>query len=148
MRKYSPFVMTLLAAWLAGCATSGDTPTIPLDSDPRVGDNVPQVCFTSSISSWSDVDNDENAVIIKVHNRDYYKLSISGGCDPQWARSHIAVIRRGGSNCLIRGDRIKTDGDAFMGYGSACIIRAINRWDPDAAKTIEKQGELENPAER
>ena len=143
MKNYLPFVVIALATALGGCATSGDQPTIPLDSDPRVGAEVPQVCFTNSISSWSDVDNDKNAVIIKVYNRDYYKLSVSGGCDPQWARSHIAIIRRGGSNCLIRGDRIKTDADPFRGYGSACIIRSINKWDPDAAKKTEKHGDTE-----
>lgn len=128
-------VLTLVLSWyLVGCATQEEKPVIPLDSDPRVGDEVRQVCFTRSIDSWSDVDNDRNAVVLKMNNRDYYKLKLSGGCDPQWAMSTLAVITRVGSSCYTRGDRIKTDGDSFRGYGSACSILQINKWDPDAVK--------------
>lgn len=126
----------VLPVLVAGCA-SPDKVDIPLDADPRIGAEVKQVCFTNNIDSWNDVDNDRNAVILRMTTRDYYKLKISGGCDPQWAMSTLAVITRGGSNCYTRGDRIKTDGDPFRGYGSACVITQINKWDPDAIKRDE-----------
>lgn len=120
--------------FLGGCASTQQQETgIPLVSDPRIGDTVRQVCFANQIDSWNSVDNDRNAVILKMNNRDYFKLKISGGCDPQWAMSTLAVIRRGGSNCFSQGDRIKTDADPFRDYGSSCVITAINKWDPEAA---------------
>jgi hypothetical protein len=129
----------LLPAYMAGCASQEEKVVIPLDNDPRVGEEVRQICFTRSIDSWSDVDNDRNAVILRMNVKDYYKLKISPGCDPQWAMSRIAVISRPGSGCLSRGDRIKTDADPFRGRGMACVITAINKWDPDAVKKTDQQ---------
>jgi len=146
MKNNFLITMTVLPLLLAGCASTGK-PEIPLGSDPRIGAEVRQVCFARNIDSWSDVDNDRNAVIIKMRSRDYYKLKISGGCDPQWAISTIAVITRGGS-CYTRGDRIKTDADPSQGYGSSCVITAINKWDPDAAKQAEQQTEIKSPPAR
>lgn len=133
---------TLLAAmplYMVGCAIQEEKVVIPLDSDPRIGEEVSQACFAREIDSWSDVDNDRNAVLIRMNNREYYKLKISGGCDPQWAMTTIAVISRGGSNCYSRGDRIKTDADPFRGHGSACVITAINKWHPEAIEQTEQQ---------
>lgn len=141
MKKILTILLVVLSLYIAGCATREDKVVIPLDSDPRIGEEVQQVCFTRSIDSWNDVDNDRNAVIIRMNNRDYYKLKISGGCDPQWAMSTIAVITRGASNCYSRGDRIKTDADPFHGYGSACVITGINKWNPDAVQQSEQQPE-------
>lgn len=138
MNKSLMILAAMTPLYLGGCASQEEKVLIPLDSDPRVGDEVRQVCFTRNIDSWNDVDNDRNAVVIRMNNRDYYKLSLSGGCDPQWAMSHLAVITRIGSNCYTRGDRVKTDGDSFRGYASACVITKINKWDPDAAKPAEK----------
>ena len=143
MEKILTTLLAVLPLYMAGCASTEDKVVIPLDSDPRIGEEVQQACFTNSIDSWSDVDNDRNAVIIKMNNREYYKLKISGGCDPQWAMSTIAVISRGGSSCYSRGDRIKTDADPFRGYGSACVITAINKWHPEAIKQAEQKPESE-----
>lgn len=147
MKNFTKILLLVLPMLVAGCATT-EKIEIPLDSDPRIGEEVKQVCFTRSIDSWSDVDNDRNAVVIKMNNRDYYKLKLSGGCDPQWAMSRIAVITRGGSNCYTRGDRVKTDGDPFRGGGTACVITAINKWDPDAVKKAEQQPETEQQPEK
>lgn len=139
MKKLLVVTLSLLPMWLTGCATQEDKLVIPLDNDPRIGEEVKQVCFTSNIHSWSDVDNDRHAVVLRANVRDYYKLKITPGCDPQWAMSTIAIITRPGSGCLSRGDRIKTDADPFRGYGTACLITAINKWNPDAVKKADKE---------
>ena len=132
--------MIVLPALLAGCAsTRGETAKTPLDSDPRVGEEVRQVCFTRNLDSWQNVDSDRRAVILKMNNRDTYKLKLGGGCDPEWAMLHLAIETRVGSSCFSRGDRIKTDGDTSRGYGTACTILGINRWNPDAVKPAEQQ---------
>lgn len=139
MKKLLKILPVMLPLLVAGCATREEKVVIPLDSDPRIGEEVNQVCFARTIDSWSDVDNDRNAVILKMHNRDYYKLKISPGCDPQWAMSTIAVISRGGSNCYSRGDRVKTDADAFRGFKTACLITGINKWNPEAVKKLDQK---------
>jgi hypothetical protein len=141
MKKTLTILVFLLPAYLAGCASQEEKVVIPLDNDPRIGEEVQQLCFTGNINSWSEVDNDRHAVILRKSVKDYYKLKITPGCDPQWAMSTIALISRPSSPCLTRGDRIKTDADPFRGLGSACIITRINKWDPDAAKPTEQQPE-------
>jgi len=138
MRNLIPLLVMALPMWLASCASQEEMAMVQPDNDPRVGDEVKKVCFARNIDSWNDVDNDRNAVILKMKNRDYYKLKLSGGCDPQWAMMNLAVITRG-SSCYSRGDRVKTDGDPFRGYGSACVITQINKWDPEAVKKPEQQ---------
>ena len=124
-------ILRLLPVLLAGCASvSEDKAGIPLDSDPRIGAEVNQVCFTRNIHSWNKVDNDRQALILEMNNRETYKLKLGGGCDPDWAMVQIAVITRGGANCFSSGDRIRTDGDM---RGMACMILKINKWDADAA---------------
>jgi hypothetical protein len=139
MKKTLMILVILLPVCLAGCASQEEKVVIPLDNDPRIGEEVQQICFASNVNSWSDVDNDRHAVILRMNVKDYYKLKITPGCDPQWAMSTIALVRRGGSNCYSRGDRIKTDADPFRGYGTACMITKINKWDPDAVKMTKKQ---------
>jgi hypothetical protein len=133
VKKITIILMVMLPILLTGCVSTLDekVENSP-DSDPRVGKQVNQICFSQTVRSWNKVDNDRDAVILVMNNRDSYKLKISSGCDPDWAMSHIAVIKRSGSSCYSRGDRIKTDGDAFQGYGTACTILVINKWDPEA----------------
>lgn len=138
MKNLLKILTIVLAALLAGCASTSDNEVkIPLDSDPRIGETVSRVCFSRSIDSWSTVDNDPKAVILKMSNRESYKLKLSGVCDPEWAMSTLAVITRPGAGCLSRGDKVKTDADISRGFGSACIIRSINKWNPEAVKSTE-----------
>jgi len=134
--------MFMLPLLLAGCASSmDDRVEIPLDSDPRVGEKVNQVCFSRNIDSWYNVDNDRYAVVVVMNNRDTYKLKLSGGCDPDWAMSHLAVITRTGSGCYSRGDRVRTDATTSRGHGSVCTIVGINKWDSKAVNRTERQPE-------
>jgi len=132
--------LMIISPVLFGCASAPDNRVeIPLDSDPRIGEEVTQVCLHHDLDSWNNVDNDRKAVIIKMKNRDTYKLILSGSCDPYWSDSRMAVIAGGGSNCFSRGDRIKTDGDLSQGRGSGCTISKIHKWNPDAVKQAEQQ---------
>ena len=149
MKKSSTSFVFILPLLLAGCAlTSDDTAVTSLDSDPRVGEEVRQVCSTRSIHSWANVDNDRNAVILVMRNRDAYKLKLSGGCDPDWAMTHLQVITRPGASCFSRGDTIRTDADVSGSHASACIISGINRWNPEAANVTETQPEARQQPEQ
>jgi hypothetical protein len=137
MKRILTIFAILLPVYMAGCASQEEKVVIPLDNDPRIGDEVRRVCFTSSVRSWKDVDNDRRGLILVMNNRDEYKLKLSPGCDPQWAMSNIAIFSRNGS-CLARGDRIKTDADMSR-FAPGCTVTAINEWDPDAVKKAEQQ---------
>lgn len=137
LMKYPVITLVILMPVLMGGCASAPGEKVPLDSDPRIGEKVSQVCFTRNIHSWDNVDNDRNAVILKMTNREAYKLKLSVGCDPDWAMSHIAVIPRGGANCYSAGDRIITDATRSQSYGSACTITRINKWDPEALTSPE-----------
>ena len=140
MKKLLIGLMIISPVLFVGCASAPDNRVeIPLDSDPRIGEEVAQVCLHRDLDSWNNVDNDRKAVIIKMKNRDTYKLKLSGSCDPYWSDMRMVVVAGGGSNCFSRGDRIKTDGDPSQGHGSGCTISNINKWNPDAVKQAEQQ---------
>jgi hypothetical protein len=139
MKKLLTTFLIMVPVLLAACASTPDDSTeIPLDSDPRIGEEVNQVCFARNLDSWQNVDNDGRAVILKMNNRETFKATLSGVCEPDWATVGIAVITRPGSNCISRGDRLKTDGDTARGYGSACTISHIYKWNPDAVSQPEQ----------
>ena len=143
LRYVNTMVLSLMAAWMTGCATSTEPETVLFDklNDPRIGEKVSQVCFTRSIQSWSQVDNDRNALIVIMNDKKSYKVTMAGACDPDWARIGIAVISRGSSNCFGPGDRIATD--AQVSRRASCTITRVHAWDPDA-KLNDDSEEHEN----
>lgn len=134
MKAVKLFVNLSLVALLAGCASSDKQAEARFDknNDPRVGEEVRQVCYTRSISGWSDVDNDRDALLVHLGNNRSYKVSLVGACDPDWAMIGIGVISRTGSGCMGTGDRIVTD--AQPERRSACSINRIYEWHADAGK--------------
>ena len=125
-----------IVAMLSACGSTGDVADkIPLDNDPRIGDKVSQVCFVRNVRSWENVDNDRNALIIKMDNKKAYKVKVVGACDPELELMsiYLHIVPRGKSSCFQRGDKVMTDSDMSKGYGGGCTILSINKWDPEAA---------------
>lgn len=138
MKRLISGLVIIIPTLIAGCgSTPDDTAEAAWESDPRVGEEVTQVCFTREVSSWQNVDNDRYALILKMINKDTYKVKLMGTCDPDMATSRIAVISRPGTSCFSRGDRIRTDGDLSRDYGSACTISRIYKWNPAALNQAE-----------
>src|SRR5210317_1935923 len=128
----------VVSALLTGCATTQDDKAkIPLDSDPRVGEEVQQVCFVRDLDGWQNVDNDRKAVILRMRNRETFKLKLVGSCDPGFANLHLAVDTSPGTGCFSAGYKVKTGGEASRGYG-LCKITSIHRWDAMALSKTEK----------
>jgi hypothetical protein len=115
-----------VAALFAGCTTP---PTEMADAkpDPRQGEEVRQICFTSQIRNWRE--NDNRSVIVEARVRDEYKLELIGTCQPRDAFTSIGLVSRGGGSCLSTGDTLITD--ARYNDGS-CSIRRIYKWNKDA----------------
>ena len=129
----------VVSALLTGCATTQDDKAkIPLDSDPRVGEEVQQVCFVRDLDGWQNVDNDPKAVIMRMNNGETFKLKLIGGCDPSIFDLSIRIETIPGSGCYSPGDKVKTDGDMTRGYGSECRVTSIHKWDAQAVSKTEK----------
>ena len=139
MKDYLIILLFMVSALLTGCATTQDDKAkIPLDSDPRVGEAVQQVCFIRDLEGWQNVDNDPKAVILRMNNGETFKLKLIGGCDPGFAELNLAVETSAGSGCFSPGDKVKTDGDVSRGYGSRCKVTSIHKWDAKAVSKTEK----------
>ena len=131
MKPVKMLVNLSLVALLTGCASSSEQAKSRYDKnhDPRVGEEVGQVCHTRSIRGWSNVDNDRDALLVHLNNNRTYKVSLIGACDPDWAMIEIAVITRTGLGCMGTGDRIVTD--AQPERRTSCSISRINEWHSD-----------------
>lgn len=124
-------LLGLAAACQSQPAADNEIELADAKPDPRQGERVSQICFTSTIRSWKA--NDRHSVIVEKGVRDEYKLELSGACDPRDAFTTIGLISRvGGGSCLTTGDKLITD--ARFASGS-CLISRIYKWDSDANKT-------------
>lgn len=129
--------VALAASLLAGCASNDDLVKAKYDkeNDPRVGDEIERVCFNNNISGWSDVDNDNNALLVHFGAKRSYKVKLIGMCEADWAMARIAVVSRIGSSCMSVGDKIVTD--AQMNSLSSCTITDIYEWhDVEPEQTV------------
>ena len=124
------------AALLLGCASSSEQAKTRFDkdNDPRVGEEVSQVCYARNISGWSNVDNDDNALIVNIRNKETYKVALIGGCNPDRAINKVAVITRGANGCMSAGDKLSTDSQ--LNKQASCTIRGIYEWNADSGKEV------------
>jgi hypothetical protein len=142
MKVYLMILLFIVSALLTGCATSqGDKAKIPLDSDPRVGAEVQQVCFTHELDGWQNVDNDPKAVIMRMNNSNTFKLKLSASCHPTLSDAGLAIKTSTRSGCFSPGDKVMTSGmppGYNSGFGSGCIVTSIHKWDAKAVSKTEK----------
>ncbi|WP_394175769.1 DUF6491 family protein [Thalassotalea litorea] len=127
--KYSLLTVLLV---IGGCSGNGEQSSAAKEVDPRQGKEVSQVCYASSLDSWSTLDSERKALLIYPRSNKAYKLTLSGTCDPQWAFTRIATVQRMGSSCLSRGDKVVTD--VTGGMVDSCIITRIYEWHPEKSK--------------
>jgi len=139
MKDYLIILLFMVSALLTGCATTQDDKAkIPLDSDPRVGEEVMQVCFVRDLDGWQNVDNDPKAAILRMNNGGTFKLKLKGGCHPNFADLNLAIKTSTASGCFSPGDKVKTDGIVPGHPGTECIITSIHKWDAKAVSKTEK----------
>ncbi len=126
-----PLILTAAAALLAaGCQSSVESAArqddeIARQVAARQGAEVDRICFAQNINGWSPLGRE--AVLLERGVNDWYKVELTGTCDPEWAFTTIAVSTRpAGSSCLSRGDRIQTDDPTIPGV---CYVQSIYEWD-------------------
>lgn len=125
------FVTFAAAATLAvaGCQTAAERETADAEMErlvaARQGAEVDRICFTNNINGWNALGR--NAVLLEKGVNDWYKVELTGTCDPQWAFESIALVSRpGGASCLTRNDRLITDDVSVPGV---CYVDRIFEWD-------------------
>lgn len=123
MRTRSAAALALIAI---GCSTTEGSRT-DVEADPRLGETVSQICFTSQIRNWRP--HDDRSIIVRKSINEEYRLELAGCCDPEEAFMSVGLISRvGGGLCLGRGDRLVTDARPS---GGDCLITRINEWHED-----------------
>ena len=122
---------------LSACATADQTEKIsPLD-DPRLGEKVDRLCFTSSIDSFGETTR--NTVVVR-EGFDHYLIETYGGClDLDWAQS---IALDSFSGCLTRGDEVFAFDSPFgpdrTDRPISCTVKAIYKWNLDAEAESEE----------
>ncbi|PQA86178.1 DUF6491 family protein [Hyphococcus luteus] len=110
---------------LAACQAYPDKTDDSLQAEiaQKQGEEVSRICFARTINSWRPLGDD--AVLIEQGVNDWYQLSLSGACKPEWAFDAIALKTRG-SSCITKGDKISTP-DSIT--GGPCFITDMHEWN-------------------
>ncbi len=118
-----------------GAARSGEPAA---DGDPRLGEEVDQICFSRDISNFRTIDDEDDAVLLERGVNDWYKTTLAGACNYNQLRfaQSVAIDDRPRGGCIRRGDALVFSNSAFGDFSfpnaTRCIIVEIRRWDPKA----------------
>ena len=129
-----------LMGLLSACTNVAVENNKEVDINPRLGVEINQICFASSINGWREVDGERSSVILTKGVSEEYKLDLSGICDLTYAFNSIATRTRG-SSCLTRGDDIIFN-DGLSGV-NRCMIKKIYTWNP----AEEAEADTDEPRE-
>ncbi|MFN0022327.1 MAG: DUF6491 family protein [Parvularculaceae bacterium] len=159
MRHTRYFALSAAAAALAALGAAGsvlagekraaDTPESS-KADPRLGEEVRQICFSRSISGFRTIDDEDDAILLERGVNDWYKTTLAGACNYNQLRfaQSVAIDQRPGGGCITRGDALVFSDSAFGDFSfpnaTRCIITEIYRWDPKA-KAPEDEAEEDAP---
>ncbi len=100
-------------------------------ADPRIGEEVRNICFGQSINGWRGVKGDD-VILLKRSVSDWYRVELAGACDYRVLRSAMAIgiDSRPAGGCVSRGDVIIVSDSP--GFDRRCVITRIQKWDEDA----------------
>jgi hypothetical protein len=130
--------LVLASAVLAACTSHPAGESKPkgvaqFAGDPRLGEEVRNVCFASTISGFHDATDD--TVVISKGRQDYL-IEVYGNCFNLDQAQQLAVDST--TSCLGKGDHIITT-DSIAGFHDKtgfgvqrCTIKSIHEWDSKA----------------
>ncbi|MAF58513.1 DUF6491 family protein [Ponticaulis sp.] len=149
--KSLPMVYAGMVFLLSACATvanggEGDAQQVSgaakFADDPRLGERVDRMCFTSTIDGFSQPD--EDTVVLRASASRHYLVETASCFNLDRALS-IGIDSR--TSCAGRGDRLIVSDSIFPGRTStatsvdSCLITAIYEWDDDADEEAEEAAE-------
>jgi len=130
---------------IAACATQAPADTKPkgvaqFAGDARLGEEVKNVCFTSTISGFHDATRD--TVVLSKGSKDYL-VEVYGNCFNLDQAQQLAVDST--TSCLGKGDHIITS-DSIAGFRDdtgfgvqRCMVKSIHEWDSKASKPTDAE---------
>lgn len=128
------FLLALIGATACAAYEPGEAAS---ERDPRIGDEVRQICFARTISGWRALKGVDNAVLLSVGANDWYYAELHGSCPSYLLRSAetigLETIPAGG--CVGRSDVILVE-DVGGGV-RRCFIDRMYRWNEDAVEAEE-----------
>ncbi len=126
-----------LGAVLLGAAAVAKSPE-GASADPRMGDEVRNICFGQNINGWAAVKGEDDVVLLKRSVNDWYRVELAGACDYRLLRSafSIGIDSRPAGGCVSRGDVIIVRDQP--GFDRRCVITKIYQWDKDGVAEEEQ----------
>ncbi len=133
------------AAIIAACASMEGDSNQPrgiaaFADDPRLGEEISKVCFSSTIDGFTDATRD--TVVLKKGVSDEYIVEVMGSCRDLKYAQRIGIDTH--LSCLTRTDYLIVSDSAFgnsTGIGpDRCPINRIYKWD---SKAEEEPAEAE-----
>ncbi len=132
------FLLAGVTAFIAAIEAAGAARAEKTADDPRLGEEVRQICFSRNISGFRTIDDEDDAVILERGINDWYKATLAGACNfnrLKFAQS-VAIDDRPSGGCITRGDALVFSDSAFGDFSfpnaTRCTIVEIHRWNPKA----------------
>jgi hypothetical protein len=131
LKRISIIAAASLGAALLGATGFAKDPE-SAGADPRIGEEVRNICFGQSINGWRGVKGEDDVVLLKRSVSDWYRVELAGACDYRVLRSAMAIgiDSRPAGGCVSRGDVIIVSDTP--GFDRRCVITRIQKWDEDA----------------
>lgn len=125
MAGFSAFALTSAAM------ADPDEPAATSD-DPRVGEEVNQICFQRNINGWRTLKKQDDVILLERGVNNWYRVELSGACRYNVLNSAINIGIDGGrgSSCVRRGDVIIVEDSPS--FNRRCMISKMYEWDDDA----------------
>ncbi len=110
-------------------------------ADPRLGKEVRNICFQSTINSWKAIKGEDDVVLLERGVNHWYRVELAGGCRSNILRSAltIGIDSRPAGGCVSRGDVIIVR--ETHGFDRRCVITKMYEWDEDAGAADETSEE-------
>ncbi len=126
------FVSGLVAGLIVASFSVSAFAEMPDDADPRIGEEVDQICFRSTINSWRTVGDLDDVVLLQRGVNDWYYVELIGGCSNRILRTALAIGIGGRPSgaCVSSGDIIIVRDNPAA--SRRCAVQRIYRWDDDA----------------
>lgn len=131
MKTVIPVLVTTVIS--TGCATT-DRADVDAEVAARQGAEVDRICFTRQIDGWRNLGR--NAILVEKGVNEWFKLDLTGPCEPDLAFERIALRTRPPGGCLSKGDAVATFTTPTYGV---CYITRMYSWDASTPVEASRQ---------
>lgn len=107
--------------------------------DPRIGEEVHEICFVRNINGWKALKGVDNVVLLDRNVNDWHYVELQGYCPSRIFRQaeFIGIESRPSGGCLTRGDVIIVRDVGH--FTNRCFVAKISKWDDRARAPREDE---------